>query len=291
MGIPTGNIIGEWKQPNPILALLRVLLWIVFIAAGGWGMAVTSVASKPTSPLTVIALAVTGIGIIGIIVDFRKVFGGKAVQVRSDGLIFKKRNGGVASAVLYTEIESCLLVPQKSATYGGGYNQSARLVNNYVAEMAREQTMTGVSTDREGNLRLPFAAAIRANDAELFRIDNSFRDKVGCFKAIAHAMSDALLPGVLQTIESGKPVPLANEYGSTDKLTVSRDGLQGSSESLMPWGNVNVVKLGGLSVSILYPDPASGKEKSYASTTAGLDRLILYNVVKKYAPAATFSEK
>src|SRR5258708_20639775 len=157
MGIPAGSIIGEWKEPNPRLALLGVLLWIVFIAAGAWGMAVTSVASKRTSPLTVIDLAVTGIGIMGIIVDFRKVFGGKAVQVRSDGLIFKKRNGGVASAVLYTEIESCLLVPQKSATYGGGYNQSARLVNNYVAEMAREQTMTGVSTDRHGTLRLPLS--------------------------------------------------------------------------------------------------------------------------------------
>src|SRR5258708_22519574 len=120
--------------------------------------------------------------------------------------------------------------------------------------MAREQTMTGVSPERDGNLRLPFSASIRANDAELFRIDNSYRDKVGCFKAIAHAMSDALLPGVLQTIEGGKPVPLANMYGSTDKLTVSLDGLQRPSEPFMPWGNVNMVKLGGLSVNILYSD-------------------------------------
>src|SRR5258708_35123321 len=117
--------------------------------------------------------------------------------------------------------------------------------------MAREQTMTGVSPERDGNLRLPFSASIRANDAELFRIDNSFRDKVGCFKAIAQAMSDAMLPGVLQTIENGKPVLLANEYGSTDKLTVSRDGLQWSSESLMTWGTVTVVKLGGRTVSVV----------------------------------------
>src|SRR5258708_7940932 len=253
MGIPAGSIIGEWKEPNPRLALLGVLLWIVFIAAGAWGMAVTSVASKRTSPLTVIALAVTGIGIIGIIVDFRKVFGGKAIQVRSDGLIFKKRNGGVASAVLYTEIESCLLVPQKSATRGGGAytgTGSARRVNQWanqwVTEMARDQTMTGVMTDRERNLRLPIEASICANGREVFRINNSYRDKAGCFKAIAQAMSDALLPGVLQTIESGKAVPLGNEYGSTDKLSVSREGLQGPSEPLMPWGSFNKVTLGGL---------------------------------------------
>src|SRR5258708_35735866 len=122
--------------------------------------------------------------------------------------------------------------------------------------MAREQTMTGVSPERDGNLRLPFSASIRANDAELFRIDNNFRDKVGCFKAIAHAMSDALLPGVLQTIENGKPVPLANEYGSTDKLTVSRDALQGPSESLMPGGNSNWAKLGGVSVTSFIHEPA-----------------------------------
>src|SRR5258708_23895716 len=99
MGIPAGSIIGEWKEPNPILALLRVLLWIVFLAAGGWGLAGTSVASKPTSPLTVIALAVTAIGIIGIIVDFRKVFGGKAVQVRTDWLIYTQTNRSAASTV------------------------------------------------------------------------------------------------------------------------------------------------------------------------------------------------
>ncbi|HLY26327.1 MAG TPA: hypothetical protein VKQ72_08305, partial [Aggregatilineales bacterium] len=32
MGMPTGSVIGEWKQPNPNLALVRVLLWVALVA-------------------------------------------------------------------------------------------------------------------------------------------------------------------------------------------------------------------------------------------------------------------
>jgi|SRR5579859_5190284 len=248
MGTPTGSVIGECKQPNPILALLRVLLWVALVAGSlVYFVLTTSLYEAPHPPpiwwRILPAVAFAG-GLIAFIIDFSKIFGGKAIEVRSDGLIFKKRNGGVASSVLYTEIESSLLVPQKSATCGGGAytgtGSALRLnqwANQWVTEMAREQTMTGVSTDRDSNLRLPIEVSICAYRREVFRLDNSYRDKAGCCKATAHAMSDALLQGVLQTIESGKPVPLANEYGSTDKLTVSRDGVQGPSEPLMPWAS------------------------------------------------------
>lgn len=297
MGTPTGSVIGEWKQPSPILALIRVLLWIVVITVSI--VALGSMASlfetpHPPPPIWIIPVVTFVAGIVAFVVDVKKIFGGKAIEVRTDGVVLKKRNGEVAKAVLWTDIESCLLIPQKIGR-ANSRNLAQIAVNQWIEQEGRKQMMTGVGTDRESNLRGPISAAIWANGTELFRIDNSYRDKAGCFKAIASAMNDALLPGVLQSIEAGKLLPV-NMLGklllpTTDMLTVSHEGLVRPSASPLPWGQVDKVTLGGLSVIFENRDGNSGKEKQYAHTTAALDRLILYNVARKYATAANFSER
>ena len=281
MGTSTGSTIGVWKQPSPQAARLRLVLWMALFL--GAGAVVVIVGSKPSTAaqpgpdveVVIAFFALMGAG-IAFVLDVIKSFGGKAIEVRAEGILLKNPRGEMLSAIEWRHIQSCLMVPRKSAS---GYS-SGHLA---VTALALAQTEAGVPTFREGDLRV-LDALIRTNDQDAIRIDATYRDRIVCMKTVAQTMNAVMLPDLIQRLENGESLQFS-------ALTISRDGLHSEHKTLLPWNNISQVILGGLSVIVHQRDLASGKERKFTHVTAGLDRLLLFNLIKRYATTATFSEQ
>lgn len=283
MGTPIGGNIGEWRQPSAGAARLRLLLWIaLFLGAGSVfiTMATSSQADgeNAVNPVVIAAFAVMVIAVILAFYDLRRSFGGRSIEVRTDGLVLKKPNGSAIRSLIWADMQSSLIVPRVSARYTGG-----GVTGHIVSSIAESMTASGIQTRRERDLRF-LDVAIVADGREAVRIDSAYRDRVGCMKAIAQAMNTALLPGLTRAVEGGTP----QQFGT---LTVSRDGLQTDKGDSLRWGDISEVILGGFSVIVTQRAPDGKKPRKFTHGKAALDRLMLYNLIRKYAPGAAFKEE
>lgn len=271
MTTPTGPLIAEYSQPSAFNARKRFTLWLILFVVS-LGLFIVGAGNDNTQGpvIFLVAFVLFFIGLIAMIIDAGRSFGGKVMKIHKDGFILHFENGRVLAAYLWSEIKTGDLISNRNQGYyrsGGGL---AGLAISLAADAA-------VSRMTIKNLRY-LTLELRTADNKRFVVNYRFRHYVEMLEEMAKALRDALLPQALEFLKGGRSL----QFGA---LTVTPTGLQNNRDSIT-WNEIDGVKFGGLSVNITKRDPNNQRSRNFARVPPALDRLVLMDVIQRMAPNA-----